>query len=264
MAFGRVSLPDITDHGPALGVVLPRLAAAVGRPVEQAEGPVGRFYSTARRGVGEEHAVAVAKKADEPADRLLSASHRVVPGLCVSGLHNLPSKSFTTNRAWMLTANLACDLDAWLRLLALHDQDGLADAEPETMRFRIYHLPARLAAHARRRWVRIERTWPWADAFTTPVSPTSPDRRPAPTKTERRTPAPPRNRGNRRSRSDTRRPHQKTSETKGRTDHLTEQQSPLTNRGQDHIGTRSNKSKCEDRLRAQEFIYSYDRVVWRS
>lgn len=83
------------------------------------------------------------------------------------GLHNLPSKSFTINRAWMLTANLACDLDAWLRLLALHDQDGLADAEPETMRFRIYHLPARLATHARRRWLRIERTWPWADAFTT-------------------------------------------------------------------------------------------------
>ena len=53
MAFGRVSLPDITDHGPALGIVLPRLATAVGRPVEHAEGPVGRFHSTARRGVGE-------------------------------------------------------------------------------------------------------------------------------------------------------------------------------------------------------------------
>ena len=35
------------------------------------------------------------------------------------------------------------------------------------MRFRIYHLPARLAAHARRRWPRIDRTWPWANAFTT-------------------------------------------------------------------------------------------------
>ncbi|MEV0495797.1 hypothetical protein [Streptomyces atratus] len=58
-------------------------------------------------------------------------------------------------------------LDAWLRLLTLHDQHDLADAEPDTMRFRLYHLPARLARHARRRFLRIERTGPWADAFTT-------------------------------------------------------------------------------------------------
>ncbi|MGX1887475.1 transposase [Streptomyces sp. NPDC055287] len=83
------------------------------------------------------------------------------------GLHNLPSKSFTIDEAWMLTANLAADLGAWLRLLTLHDEPDLADAEPATMRFRLYHLPARLAKHARRRWLRIETTWPWADAFTT-------------------------------------------------------------------------------------------------
>lgn len=67
----------------------------------------------------------------------------------------------------MLTANLACDLDAWVRLLALHDIDVLAHAEPDTMRFRLYHLPAHLAEHAHRRWLRIERTWPWAKEFTT-------------------------------------------------------------------------------------------------
>ncbi|MGW1882996.1 hypothetical protein [Streptomyces sp. NPDC001970] len=27
--------------------------------------------------------------------------------------------------------------------------------------------PARLAHYARRRWLRIEATWPWANAFTT-------------------------------------------------------------------------------------------------
>ncbi|WP_338674579.1 transposase [Streptomyces sp. SCSIO 30461] len=80
------------------------------------------------------------------------------------GLHNLPSKSWTVNEAWMLTANLAADLHAWLRLLTLHDQGELADAEPDTMRFRLYHLPARLAKHARRRWPRIEHSWPWANA----------------------------------------------------------------------------------------------------
>ncbi|BFO16825.1 hypothetical protein SHKM778_32130 [Streptomyces sp. KM77-8] len=35
------------------------------------------------------------------------------------------------------------------------------------MRFRLYQLPARLADHARRRFLRIERTRPWAKAFTT-------------------------------------------------------------------------------------------------
>ena len=83
------------------------------------------------------------------------------------GLHNLPSASWEVNRGWMLTANLAADLDAWVRLLGLHDIGDLTDAEPDTMRFRLYHLPARLADHARRRWLRIETTWPWATAFTT-------------------------------------------------------------------------------------------------
>ncbi len=82
------------------------------------------------------------------------------------GLHNLPSKPWTVNQAWMLTANLAVGLDAWLRLPALHDEADLADAEPDTMRFRLYHLPARLSRHARRRWLRIDTTWPRAGAFT--------------------------------------------------------------------------------------------------
>ncbi|MBL3671713.1 IS1380 family transposase [Streptomyces sp. M2CJ-2] len=82
------------------------------------------------------------------------------------GLHNLPAKSWTANRSWMLAANLAADLDAWLRLLALHDQDGLADAEPQTMRMRIYHQTGRLARHARVRHLRLDASWPWATAFT--------------------------------------------------------------------------------------------------
>ncbi|MET8272475.1 transposase [Streptomyces sp. NPDC005096] len=82
-------------------------------------------------------------------------------------LHNLPSQSWQINTGWMLAANLACDLDAWLRLLILHDSEDLADAEPDTMRFRLCHLPARLAHHVRRRCLRIERTWPWASAFST-------------------------------------------------------------------------------------------------
>jgi Transposase DDE domain group 1 len=81
------------------------------------------------------------------------------------GLHNLPAKSWTVNRSWMLAANIAADLDAWLRLLVLHDQDDLADAEPQTMRMRIYHQAGRLARHARIRYLRLDASWPWSAAF---------------------------------------------------------------------------------------------------
>jgi hypothetical protein len=43
-------------------------------------------------------------------------------------------------------------------LKKLNGQTELADAEPDTMRFRLYHLPARLADHVRRRWLRIDAT----------------------------------------------------------------------------------------------------------
>lgn len=64
-------------------------------------------------------------------------------------LHNLPAKSWTAKRGWLLAANVAADLDAWIRLLVLHDQENLPYAEPQTMRMRIYHEAGRLARHAR-------------------------------------------------------------------------------------------------------------------
>ena len=81
------------------------------------------------------------------------------------GLRNLPSQDWTVNQGWILAATIGHDLDCWLRLLTLHDQDGLERAEPDTMRYRLYHLPARLSTHARRRYLRTEHTWPWAQAF---------------------------------------------------------------------------------------------------
>jgi hypothetical protein len=83
------------------------------------------------------------------------------------GLGMLPSKFWQLNAAWVLAATIAADLDAWTRLLLLHDDPGLAAAEPETIRMKLYHLPARLTAHARRRTLHLDRTWPWTAAFTT-------------------------------------------------------------------------------------------------
>ncbi|MBG0814277.1 IS1380 family transposase [Planomonospora sp. ID82291] len=83
------------------------------------------------------------------------------------GLRNLPSKTWNVNVGWVLAANLAADLDAWTRLLGLHDDAGLARAEPQTLRYCLWHLPARLISHARRRTLKISATWPWKNAFLT-------------------------------------------------------------------------------------------------
>ncbi|MGH3407334.1 MAG: IS1380 family transposase [Streptosporangiaceae bacterium] len=81
------------------------------------------------------------------------------------GLRNLPSKTWQVNCGWVLAANIAADLAAWCRLLGLYDCEDLKDAEPDTLRYRLLSLPARLVRHARQRVLKISRTWPWKDAF---------------------------------------------------------------------------------------------------
>ena len=83
------------------------------------------------------------------------------------GLRNLPSKTWQVNKGWVLAANIAADLTAWARLLGLYDQEELRDAEPDTLRYRLWHLPARLVRHARKRNLKISPDWPWKDAFIT-------------------------------------------------------------------------------------------------
>jgi len=83
------------------------------------------------------------------------------------GLGLLPSKSWQVNEAWVPATTIAADLDAWTRLLLLHDAPEPARAEPATIRSKPYHLPARLTAHARRRVLHLDRSWPWAHVFTT-------------------------------------------------------------------------------------------------
>ena len=83
------------------------------------------------------------------------------------GLRNLPSKTWQVNRGWVLAANIAADLTAWARLLGFHDQPDLRDAEPDTLRYRIWSIPARLVRHARRRTLKISPDWPWKEAFLT-------------------------------------------------------------------------------------------------
>ena len=81
------------------------------------------------------------------------------------GLRNLPSKSWQVNCGWVIAANIAADLAAWTRLLGFCDDEDLRDADPDTLRYRVWHIPARLARHARERVLKISPDWPWKDAF---------------------------------------------------------------------------------------------------
>ena len=81
------------------------------------------------------------------------------------GLRGLPSKIFQVNEGWVLAANIAADLTAWTRLLGHQDDPELRDANPPTLRYRVWHLPAKLARHARQRVLAISADWPWADEF---------------------------------------------------------------------------------------------------
>jgi Transposase DDE domain group 1 len=83
------------------------------------------------------------------------------------GLRNLPSKTWQVNCGWVLAANIAADLAAWSRLLGFYDCPGLKDAEPDTLRYRVWHLPARIVRHARQRVLKISPDRPWKEAFLT-------------------------------------------------------------------------------------------------
>jgi hypothetical protein len=83
------------------------------------------------------------------------------------GLRNLPSKAWQVNCGWVIAANIAADLTAWTRLLGCRGSEDLKDADPDTLRYRIWHIPARLVHHARQRILKISPDWPWTQAFLT-------------------------------------------------------------------------------------------------
>ena len=61
------------------------------------------------------------------------------------GLRGLPSRTWQVNAGWVIAANIAADLAAWTRLLGHAADPELRDADPDTLRYRVWHLPARLA-----------------------------------------------------------------------------------------------------------------------
>jgi hypothetical protein len=77
-----------------------------------------------------------------------------------TGLRNLPFRDFEHNRVWLALVLIAHDLIAWTQALLLSGE--LARVEPKRLRYRLLHVAARLAFHARAARLRLQANWPWA------------------------------------------------------------------------------------------------------
>jgi hypothetical protein len=80
-----------------------------------------------------------------------------------SGADRFPFVDIEANRAWLAVVCFADALVRWFQLLCV--PGPLAVAEPKTLRWTLWHTPARLVRRARRRVVRILDGWPTANAL---------------------------------------------------------------------------------------------------
>jgi hypothetical protein len=82
-----------------------------------------------------------------------------------TGLRNLPFHDTDQNRIWIAISALAQDLLAWCARLAL--PATAASYEPKRLRLRILAVAGRTVRTVRRRLLRIDPRWPWAEVITT-------------------------------------------------------------------------------------------------
>ena len=76
-----------------------------------------------------------------------------------TGLRNLPLHGYAQNQIWCEIVALACELLAWMQLLAL---PGAARRwEPKRLRLRIFTCAGRIVRGGRRLRLRLAASWPW-------------------------------------------------------------------------------------------------------
>jgi hypothetical protein len=81
-----------------------------------------------------------------------------------TGLRNLPLKGYAQNQVWCEIVALACELMAWMQMLALTGK--ACRWEPKRLRLRIFAVAGRLASSGRRLRLRLAERWPWAVQIT--------------------------------------------------------------------------------------------------
>jgi hypothetical protein len=85
-----------------------------------------------------------------------------------TGLRSLPLHGFDQNQLWCELVAMACELTAWMQMLAL---DGPARTwEPKRLRLRLFTAAGRLVRGSRRLRLRLAATWPWASLITTAIT----------------------------------------------------------------------------------------------
>jgi hypothetical protein len=93
-------------------------------------------------------------------DRIQAAKH--------TGLRNLPLHGFTKNQIWCEITALACELLAWMQMLAL---TGPARRwEPKRLRLRLSTVAGRLVRGSRRLRLRLAARWPCAHQITAAIT----------------------------------------------------------------------------------------------
>src|SRR5215813_3800573 len=85
-----------------------------------------------------------------------------------TGLRNLPLHGFAQNQIWCELVAMACELLAWMQMLALNSPARAW--EPKRLRLRLFSAAGRLARGGRRLRLRIAASWPWADQLTTAIT----------------------------------------------------------------------------------------------
>ena len=78
-----------------------------------------------------------------------------------TGLTNLPLFDFDQNRIWCAVVALACELTAWLGMLALAGHQGRR-WEPKRLRLRLFSVARRLAVSGRRVVLHLSRAGDWS------------------------------------------------------------------------------------------------------
>ena len=95
-----------------------------------------------------------------------------------TGLTNLPLHDMDQNKIWCAVVSLACELTAWLQMLALADHPAQR-WEPKRLRLRLFSVAGRLARSARRLVLHLNQAGRWTDLLLTII--TTLRRVPAPT-----------------------------------------------------------------------------------
>jgi hypothetical protein len=77
-----------------------------------------------------------------------------------TGLRNLPLHDFAQNQIWCAIVALACEITAWMQMLALHGHPARR-WEPKRLRLRLLSAAGHLAASGRTRTLHLGRHAPW-------------------------------------------------------------------------------------------------------